>query len=339
MTGYQIAAADPIADRAAILRLWTDNFLHATPARYDWLYGRRALGEPHCLLLRAAAGETVGLNTLLPRRVLWCGREQLIGQAVDLAVDPAHRAAGPVIRLQRELLRRANAAGMPAVYGFPLPAAEAVLRRIGYRTLGPFRRWVRVVAAGDLRAPGALRGVGRAAAGWAQGWLHRLPRGWRITTDDGFDAAFDLFWREAAGQFDLLGERSRAFLRARFADSPKGDYRLLRLLDPEQRMVGYVVFHRRKPAVAKVVDALARAPAEWPRLMAAFAAAARHDGALRVDFPLLAPAWLERALYRVGFRPRRRDASRANNNVVLYRFSPAAAEEAWYLTFADTDAD
>jgi hypothetical protein len=92
-----------------------------------------------------------------------------------------------------------------------------------------------------------------------------------------------------------------------------------------------------------MVDALALTPADWVPLLAAFSRHARREGAARIDFPLLAPAWLETALVQAGFRARRRPGERANNNVMLHQDDAAtptlSGQEAWFLTFADTDAD
>lgn len=345
---YRVAPANLLRDREAILRLWADNFVHATEARYEWLYGRQSLGEPACVLLKTAEDVTVGSNTLLPRRVLWGGAERVIGQAVDLAVDRGHRAAGPAIRLQKSLLAWAEECGMPAVYGFPLPAAEALLRRIGYRRLGTFRHWVKVLRhRNGSRGPGggaaAAKAVCRVVHGRIVELVHPFSLGWRAEVSHDVDPRFDRFWREAASQFDVIGERSAAFLRARFLASPKGRYGVFFLADGDRRLMGYVVFDRRKERVAKIVDALAAAPALWAPLVAAFSRQARRDGVERIDFPVLAPDWFDESLVQVGFRPRRRLGERANNHVMIHQGGAAAptltGRETWLMTFADTDAD
>ena len=60
---------------------------------------------------------------------------------------------------------------------------------------------------------------------------------------DRYDARFDHLWTRAAQRFPILGERSAEFLNWRFADAPDARYRALVLIDGEDRLRGYLIYH------------------------------------------------------------------------------------------------
>ena len=71
-----------------------------------------------------------------------------------------------------------------------------------------------------------------------------------------FDERFDLLWKKASGQFNIIGERSKDYLNWRYVQSPHENYHIFSLLHKnEQEILGYIVYYL-KDKVGFIADML-----------------------------------------------------------------------------------
>ncbi len=341
---YTVTPYDPASAREAILELWRRNLPDASAERYPWLYQS---GLATGFLLRSNEGEPVGAAGLMRRDFLAFGQPLKAGQAIDLNVDPEHRAVGPALGLQRAVLGVVQAGELGMAYAFPNQRSEPVLRRIGYRLLGDLQRWVKLLSCRAVfRRWGWPNRLSRCAAAFADPFLprRRAPRPDRLAPKMQvaeiacFDDRFDRLWHRAAHQFPILGQRGSAYLAWRFSQCPDQRYRALVLAEPGGELAGYAVFGRREQ-VMHLADLLVDDPRHLDRLLAEFLRLARREGAeTAVMLYLGSPAVCE-ALRRFGFwqRPSGRKAMLYEKDRAL----PEAASrpECWHFTGADIDTD
>ena len=227
------------------------------------------------------------------------------------------------------------------IYGLPNRKSAPVFQRLGYRTVGTFRRYVKVLRVGRyLRARG---GVWRALAGVAPAidlglravstytWRRRRGRAVRELTD--FDDRFDALWGRACPGA-VRGERTAEFLRWRFAACPLRRYRPLGLLARGGALLGYAVVFVDDDQVI-IADMLTDATdGARDDLLAGVLSWSRARGAASVYVSCLAPRHGE-GLWRLGFVERPEEWEKP---VVVRSADAAGAHPAeWDLTLGDED--
>lgn len=259
---YRIIEADLEKDRREIISIWKRNLFPLSEDRYAWIYANPLGSRSEGWLARTPSGEAVGFTGLLYRTMKKGDRHLEVGQAIDLVVDPAHRAFGPILDLQRALIRSVRRRAIPFVYTFPNQRLEKVFERIGYRHLGRMERWIK-----PLRSEDWLRKYLPFASGAKiSGFLLDALLKWNakersyIKPDWGefqirprFDARFDDLYARGAVHYDRIGERTAAYLNWRFGDSPYQSYGVLSLSDQKGRLLGYIVFSCQN-GMARIAD-------------------------------------------------------------------------------------
>ncbi len=342
---YSVDQADLTHDRERILDLWRQNYDAFSPNRYDWMYRDNPHGDPYCLLLKSRDGEIAGATGLM-RRHMRCGQRVLCaGQAIDLVVHRAHRSGGPALQLQRTLLAGLDAHGVDLLYSTPLPGAELIARRVGYRVLTPLQRWTSVLRSeSELRTRIPAR-ILRAPVGRLLDLAMRIRSGdllfhksvWHTQICDGFDARFDDLWLRASSLFEYIGDRSSPYLAWRFGRNA-GHFRVFCISDNHQRLMGYLVFSRHDQT-ARIADLLVAGPECLPPLLRGFSRFMRHDGLTYLTLLTVGPEWFGRTLDACGFfrRPEK-------SNMLVFvsearlREQPGILDPGrWYLTDADRD--
>src|SRR5207244_8993620 len=97
----------------------------------------------------------------------------LAGQAIDLNVDRERRTMGLALQLQRVLLESLPDRDVAFVYAMPGQQAAAILRRVGYREVGPINHWTKPLSAeSKLRRWIRPRLPAKMAAWLVAPWLH-----------------------------------------------------------------------------------------------------------------------------------------------------------------------
>ncbi len=244
---------------------WSDEEL-------DWWFDSNPSG-PSLISLGEQDGRIVGMAGMSPYRMLLAGREVRVAVALHLATHPDYRRRGVLTMLERENEKRA-AERSPVALVFPNAASRQVLVGLGWRALpGP-----RVFARPTRR--------------------RALPDGVEPVED--FGAGADALWRLVAPLYGAGLVRDAAYLRWRFAVSPRG-YMCLEAGD------GVAVVGRtelRGKRVAYLAELVAEPGPATRRLLRAALAVAEAP-----LFLALPPAGRTGDLVRLGFLPTSRRIS------------------------------
>ncbi len=342
---YAVSRADLDSDREAIVTLWSNTLGHAERRndKFDWFYRRNPGGAPTVLLVHpaTAAGSSIGVAGVGPRRLQLDGRLLEAGLFADFGVAPEHRTLYPAMLLLTALRDR-GLERFALLFGFPNPKSEPVMRRLGYAEVGRLVRYARVVRSADYlpqAIPAPLRRVLGGLADLARRGvlaLRRAPADVAAEWQDGPDERFDALWQAQLGLPQIIGVRDRAFLAWRFEPKPWRAYRFLTLRGRTGDLLGYAacetegkVLHLRDLLVdPRRPDCLA------PLLRAAFNAA-RAEGRSSVSFEFLGPRRLRDAVRALGMSPR--EDSRVFATAPASPGAVSPLERDWYLTFADQD--
>ncbi|HVR62492.1 MAG TPA: hypothetical protein VMU50_11360, partial [Polyangia bacterium] len=261
------------------LGVWERNLLLPVTARrrFDWLYRDNPAGPGRLAVLRATSADRtafVGTAGYAVRALDVGGEARRAALLADLAVDRAHRTAMPALMLLRAV-RADVLARQDAVYGFPNPQADPLLRRLGYRLLGQTRRFVLVfghrrhigetlreklgAAWGARATPVASIALDVVRAALVAGLAaqaavtHRL----QFVTEVEVDERFDRLWQTARSDYPVVGVRDAAFVRWRFLGCPEGPMELAVMqARKSDQLEGYAVISRAQ-GVAHVRDLFA----------------------------------------------------------------------------------
>ncbi len=168
---YRARPRSPLDVEADLCRLWRDNLPLATSAedKFRWLYRDAPDAADTVFVLEAVEADqahVVGANGMVRRRFWLAGRELRAVVNCDFAVDRAHRSLLPALSLLR-MFREDVAARFDLAYGFPNGKAEGVLKRAGFKELGPHQ------ALGQGASPRQLCHAPELASGCASRRAHR----------------------------------------------------------------------------------------------------------------------------------------------------------------------
>jgi len=344
---YTVHRADLVADRQAILEIWQQHQISDPSPRFEWLYGSRAHGPAWCLLLRDPAGRLVGSTGLVQRLFHHCSGWIRGGHTIDLVIDRTHRSAGPAIQLQRALAAGDVEVPVDFLYGTPIRPAELIQRRVNFQLLDSLHRWTKPLRWADLlrdHIPARLvcNLAGRildvtSALLFGESWRY-LSKGWFTTFTLDFDSRFDNLWAEAKNQYEIIGDRSAAYLSWRFGPQAPTSYRTFTLTTAAGALLGYVIFTQHG-STTNISDLLARRIPLLHPLLLAFSRQIRSEGASNIGLTCITPPSVATQIRRSGFFRRPEKA-----NVVIHINGPKAAafpalthSEDWFLTDADRD--
>jgi hypothetical protein len=338
----EITQPDPATLYEPLLDLWRRNLPTASEERCDWLYGSC---RARAWLLGADNAPPTGAAGLMLRRMFVNGECVEAGGTIDLNVDQSQRSVGPALSLVRAVVGAADSERRHLLYGMPNRSATAVMKRAGFRELGEFSSWTKLLDCeqklrGKLRSPVLARilapAVNMSFRVLSSDWRARQPAGIVASTAARFDERFDRLSSRAANRFDVIGERSANFLNWRFCDSPDLKYQIFTLVDEQTReLAGYVVWYFDLGAVS-ISDMLAIDEPTTMSLLAGFSRMVRQTRSSAIRFDCFAPPDFYRLLGRAGFHRRQ------NRHPVLYRRSgpdDSPLGTNWYLTMADSDTD
>lgn len=344
---YSICRPDLDHDRDTVVDLWKRNLPAASADRYRWLY---QAGPATGWLLRAPGGTVVGATGLMDRAMSVLGSSVRAGQAIDLNVDKDHRSIGPALGLQRAVTANVRRREYGLIYALSIAQSEPVLRRAGYKVLGGLERWAKPLCCRDVLRGWLPRTLPRKAAAAVIDPLLRLaspetyyrrPADVRVEVTDRFDRRFDLLWEAAAGQFQIVGERTSAYLTWRFGRCPEVRHRVLCLSSAGGELLAYLVYCRRGGTVY-IGDFLFADLQKLDVLLAEFLRLMRREKAKAVITVYLGPDAVRQRLRRFGFwkRPSARKALvYADRQQFGAQLARLLDKENWYLTQADVDAD
>ncbi|MBI3861317.1 MAG: GNAT family N-acetyltransferase [Planctomycetia bacterium] len=341
--GYVLECAEPAGDRAEIERFWTEHFT-ADSRRFPCYFNNPS--EPGAIwVLRSETGPVVGTGGLHTIRMVIDGESHRTGHAVNLAIDPKYRTAGPAIQLQRALLEYVRRSDHSLVCGVTDRAA-GVLLRAGYRKIGLLEQWMKVLRSErklqkhlKVQALSKVAALGLDFALWGLSpeSRRRRPEGWHVELPDRFDVRFDRLWARAAPQFPIATERSAQFLDWRFRHCCDDEFQIVCLCDSSRELAGYAIY-RHQGTTVQLSDLLYARPEDLEILIVE---TLRHLRRVRpavhvIYMPYFGNGLLPAALRRNGFiqRPEQNQLLAWTNEE---RLSQAAIRDRdrWYLTAAD----
>ena len=343
-SSFEVTRPAAVALRAPLLDLWRRNLPTAAEHRFDWLYGS---GRSQAWMIGEHGAPPMGAAGLLLRQTAVEGTVIPGGSPIDLNVDQTQRSVGPALTLVRSILNTADHEGRSILFGMPNRAATAVMKRAGYREIGEFSAWTKLLSIeqllrGKLRPRWAARLVApviNQGLAWAGSeWRTRLPKNIVVQSVVSFDHRFDTLWQRVTNRFDVIGERTEGFLNWRFTQCPDLNYQVFTLNDrATQELLGYVVWYVDEGAFS-ISDLLAVDEPTTALLLAEFSRHARRMKASAIRFGCFASADFYQQLSRAGFHRRQ------NRHAVLCRFGREVQEQTrtgtnWFLTMADSDTD
>jgi hypothetical protein len=291
----------------AVSELLSHSFPDVPTTRYAWLHEHNPAGAGAVWLARAADGRPVGTAALHTRQILVDGRPYLAGNATNFAVEPAARAFGPALALQRAVVSACEAGEFAFIYGFPNQAAKAVFERIGYAP-GRTRRLARMLRSGPYlkragRATSVLAGpLDLAMHLLARETYRRLPRDSRLERVEVFDDAYDAFWIRLRGRHAIVADRGAEYMNWRYAAYPARRYDLAVLRrggEITATIVSYVIAD-----IVYIAELFALDTESFDVLLVQFLRAQRRAGATAVSVILLGDVRFAGRLALYGFRLR-----------------------------------
>ena len=203
-------------------------------------------------------GGIAAMIVIIVRRVRVRGRDYLVRDGADAAVDPQHQERGLYGAMLDHTRERPQASDFDLGFGFTTnPRARRPSRSEGRAPLGnPIQVLQKPYNARAIIARRREKYGGRLPAPLAvlriklETIFNRLrhrpywrpaERTWSITTLERFDDRIEGFFDEAARPFDLLILRSQGYLNWRYCELAAGQF-TVRVAEQEGRILGYLVF-------------------------------------------------------------------------------------------------
>ena len=263
MKNYTIIQADVERDKEIILSILQRNLVGRfawgnsyDSQHYDFSFKQSPHGNALCWLVKfEPTNSFVGITSLAPRKLLINEKPIYSGIVGDVAVDKDHRGFGPALKLQREVLSKANDFGYIFNYAAPNKFGRPVLSRVGYKEIGEFKLYVKLLKTVTVPKrflrflPRYLQSnIPLKIIDFFIGIVSKEKRvkdkfGYSIEMPDLFDERFDVLWEKASKEFNIIGERSSKFLNWKHKQSYfLRDYKIFCLLDDEKELVGYIVY-------------------------------------------------------------------------------------------------
>ncbi len=361
---YTLTAANINLDSEQILGLWKRGLAHAgmPEAKFDWYYRKNPDGQPQAFFLHVAGEpEAVGVAAVATRHMHMNTKLLTAGELVDFVALPEYRTLFPALFLQKEIRRIALEENRThtLLYGLPNPKSLAVVKRIGYQSVGQMVRRVRMLrSAGYLsrhapiwisRIIGAIIDRIRLGALALQSIAQpKFQRQWI----DRPDARFDVLWQKVKTHNKwrdvLIGVRDSAFLTWRFAECPLRTYRFFTLLSAvDNQLIAYAACAIGGDSL-EVHDFLVdlSEPDAGKALWCALSAEAFHRGHSNISVEFLGAESIQNELEVAGMMKRQARplyatvsaTSRADTSSVNTHDQTTLLDETrWYLTCADED--
>jgi hypothetical protein len=241
--------------------------------------------------------------------------------AGDFAVDKKHRAYGPALPLQKAVQARVEDDDIAFILGLPNKLSEAVFLRIGYAEIGTIERYVKIMRTEHKLEkhikPQAIVKISSKILDFGMEKLskeatYKHSSSCSIETPNLFDKRFDDLWKNGAKQFEIIEERISNFLNWRYVQFPMRRYHIFSLVNAEQAIVGYVVYHIEN-SVCYIVDMMFVGPAFLDALLYEFIRFGRDKGMISISISYMGSESTIDKLKHWGFRPRQ-----SSSKVVLY---------------------
>lgn len=250
---YTTCQVDIEKDKDDILRLWRHNQPKPLDEKYAWIYEGNPAGKAKVWMVKhSETGECVGITALFQRKFSVKGESIVAWIAGDFLVNQLHRTMGPAIMLQRSIISAVEKKDMEFIYGFPNKAAEPIMKRVGFRSIGSLTRLVKILkTTSQLRKLGLHKYWIRLLSPFldfalklisVETW-YRTKKGFVCEELKDFDERFDQLWAEERLRFAAAGERTASFLRWKYLEDPDDANKVFGVFDSSGSVLkGYIVY-------------------------------------------------------------------------------------------------
>lgn len=252
-----VKRADLKRDQEKILALWRRNGVNGPDQarHYSWAYLDNPAGEGCCWLLEhVPSGDIIGSLGFILRRMKVGDSVLLAGRAAGLAVDQSYRTLGPALMLGKAMTADLGQFDLALIYTLAPLQASPLFKRLGYRSLGKIECYRKIVGTSNFvnNKFSFLPKFVRKSLTWFlnNGFRFTSRESWRhlrkakIISIHEFDKRFTDLWNRAMPFYLLSSERSEAFLRWRFTNSPKPkDFICDALCTDDGTLHGYAIYY------------------------------------------------------------------------------------------------
>jgi len=290
----------------------------------------------------------VGSGALFPRR-LFVNKKPVIAEiAGDFAVEKEHRVYGPALKLQKTIQSTLSEDSFKFIYGVPNKLSETLFLKIGYKEIGKFNKFVKVLK-NEYKEKKYLSDFLRVKIfGYILDYIIKLfsKENWykgmadfSIETPEHFDQRFDKLWAIALKQFNMIGERTSKFLDWRYKQSPAQKYETFCIVDKKMNIAGYIIYYD-KDNMSNIVDMLfIESDKILGTLLVKFILFLRKKGIGSISIYYLGNNSLERKLKEFNFFLRKEE----DVKVLIYSRNNSMESELldknkWYFLAGDNDA-
>lgn len=335
-SGVLVEKCNSIEDWERLFRIL---YPERSTSRLAWMYLANPAGQAD--LYRAVdsdSGAVVGVYAIVPMVLWWHGRQTLVGQAVDGAVDPAWRGQGVFSSLVSFAFPDAEER-YEFLIGFPNMKSFGALIRAGWKKIGELEGRSYPLSVDAVLRRVAIPGFLLPGARIAVGGLTRLHvkhakfsgRGIVLERVAMWDEDLERIEADVRARNPVCGHRGAAFVRWRVLEAPDAGYVMYRCAC-DGDLCGYVALRWREKEV-ELLDMMVE-----PRLAGAVLGALSRECSCRgveaMHAQVSSGSYLARALKRMGW------LRRGGASVLVYSTRRSVSDmryEDWLLTHADTD--
>jgi GNAT acetyltransferase-like protein len=258
-TNYTIRRLSGEKDKERLLNFWNENHEKNLDNKYKWIYDDNPAGKAVSLLAQDN-DNPVGCVSIFPRQISIKGVTLRAGVCGDLLVHKKYRTVLPALKLVKQVMSVVQESEYDIIYGFPNRKAEPVMKRAGFKRLGPYVRIAKLIRPSKqlqkrdfnkylhkLIAP--LLDVALQLSAY-ETW-YRFRRGFVCEEIHSFDERFDALWNKTKQRFPVTGERTSEFLTWKFRKKSDAEYRIYAIFNASRTEIkGYIIYCRDDESIA-----------------------------------------------------------------------------------------
>ena len=350
IANYKICRLSNENGQDAFLKFWNENHQKRLDEKYARWYQANPAGKATVLVAKDSDDSLIGCFAVFPRKVSINGTSLRVGLAGDFLVHEKHRVLVPAIKLAKALVSLVREGEFDLIYGFPNRSAEPVMKRAGFKCLGPRTRLVRILGVSAyLKRFRLYKYVGRLLSPLLdvavrllsfETW-YRFKAGFICEEIDTFDRRLDGLWMKSNSRFQAIGERTSELLGWRFPKQPGAERRIFVISSTDRtELKGYIVYCIDEQSISIEDFVLPEDKKATRVFIAHFLRYVRNESVRSVVVQFLENKGLLEVFKRFGFVERKSDW-----NIYYYgsertsgKFPDIADQENWFLSGFDTES-